>query len=400
MFKGFQDTQALPEEVTRRLESMLFSVPASTMVYLAGLTTMSVTLWWRSEDVAITVIAAFALVLNLIRVGVVAWFNRHYPDHLRGRPKVYWVIVLWIGCLYSLTMVALTVRAFMLGEMLSIAISLTVVAGYIAGVVIRASAVPQLAIPHLLLLFVPMIVASACSPDRGWLVEGFLLALFCVGCIELSKTVYQRMKAQLLAEHQLSVLARTDYLTGLPNRVRFDALGSVQLQAVRAGASNLVLALIDLDGFKNVNDLHGHAAGDELLKQVSQRIRSVLSSADLAARLGGDEFAILFGAGCDPQQARVTGDKLALLLKQPFELAGSVVRISGSVGLACFDGDDSFASIVARADQAMYRAKNAGRQGATPQPLDTLALKTSPGVVPAIAPDALSGFGTRFAAIS
>lgn len=350
MFKGFQDTQALPEEVTRRLESMLFSVPASTLVYLAGLTTLSVTLWWRSEDVAITAIAAFALVLNLLRVGVVAWFNRHYPDHLRGRPKVYWVIVLWIGSLYSLTMVALTVRAFMLGEMLSIAISLTVVAGYIAGVVIRASAVPRLAIPHLLLLFVPMIVASACSPDRGWLVEGFLLALFCVGCIELSKTVYQRMKAQLLAEHQLSVLARTDYLTGLPNRVRFDALGSVQLQAARAGASNLVLALIDLDGFKNVNDLHGHAAGDELLKQVSQRIRSVLSNADLAARLGGDEFAILFGAECDPQQARATGDKLVLLLKQPFELAGSVVRISGSVGLACFDGADSLASIVARAD--------------------------------------------------
>ena len=378
MFKGFQDTQALPEEVTRRLESMLFSVPSSTLVYLAGLATLSVTLWWRSGDVAITAIAAFSLVLNLLRVGVVAWFNRRYPDHLRGRPKVYWVIVLWIGSVYSLTMVALTLRALMLGEMLSIAISLTVVAGYIAGVVIRASAVPRLAIPHLLLLFVPMIVASACSPDRGWLVEGFLLALFCIGCLELSKTVCQRMKAQLLAEHQLSLLARTDYLTGLPNRVHFDALGSAQLQAARAGVSGLVLALIDLDGFKNVNDMHGHAAGDELLKQVSQRIRSVLSGADLAARLGGDEFAILFGAGCDTQQARATGDELALLLKQPFDLAGSVVRISGSVGLACFEGADCFTDIVARADQAMYRAKSAGRAREARPADETATMPTAP----------------------
>jgi diguanylate cyclase (GGDEF)-like protein len=383
MFKGYQDRQALPEEVTRRLESMLFDVPSSTVAYLSGLAIVPIALWWRSHDPLITGIAAISIIINIARIAVVAWFNRHYPNHLSGRPKVYWTLMLWIGCLYSLMMAGLAVRTFALGETLSIAIAVVAAAGYITGVVIRASAVPRLAVPHLLLVFVPMIVATVCVADRGWLIIGFLLAMFCIGSIELSKTVYQRMRAQLLAEHQLSQLARTDYLTGLPNRVHFDTLGSAQLHEARAGTSNLVLALIDLDGFKGVNDVHGHAAGDELLKKVSLRIRSVLTTADLAARLGGDEFAILFGAGCDPGQAQAVGDELTRLLKQPFEVAGFVVQISGSVGLAAFEeAADSFTAIVARADQAMYRAKNAGRHQ-EPKPVEVLAgITAAPSLVP------------------
>jgi diguanylate cyclase (GGDEF)-like protein len=324
-------------------------------------------------------IAALSILLNVSRIGIVAWFNRYYPDHLRGRPSMYWTLVHLIGSLYSLAMAALAVRAFVLGEALSIAIAVVVVTGYITGVVFRASAVPRLAVPHLTLIFVPMIVAASCVADRGWLVAGFLLAMFWIGSLALSKTVYLRMRAQLLAEHQLSQLARTDYLTGLPNRVHFDELGSAQLEESRRGGSHLVLALIDLDGFKGVNDVHGHAAGDELLKQVSQRIRSVLTTADMAARLGGDEFAVLFGPDCDAGQARAVGDELTRLLKQPFEVAGTVLQISGSFGLGAYEAAaDSFTAIVARADQAMYRVKNAGRNQTAPPP-DMIA---APSLVP------------------
>jgi diguanylate cyclase (GGDEF)-like protein len=387
MFKGFQNTQPLPVEVTRRLEAMLFGVPSSTAVYLAGLVVVPITLWWRSHDLIMTTIAALSVVTNISRILIVAWFNRHYPDHLSGRPQVYWIIVQWVGSLYSLAMAVLAVRAFAVGETLSIAIVVVAVAGYITGVVIRASAVPRMAVPHLTLVFLPMIVAAACAADRGWLVISFLLALFWIASIELSKTVYQRMSAQLLAEYQLSQLARTDYLTGLPNRVHFDTLGLERLQEARTGTSHLVLALIDLDGFKAVNDVHGHAAGDELLKQVGGRIRSVLTTADLAARLGGDEFAILFGAACDADHAQAIGEKLTTLLEQPFEVVGVAVQISGSFGLAGFEGAaDSFTAIVARADQAMYRAKNAGRASELP-PADGIVAMTA---VPSLAPAHLS----------
>jgi diguanylate cyclase (GGDEF)-like protein len=144
-----------------------------------------------------------------------------------------------------------------------------------------------------------------------------------------------------------------------------------------------VLALIDLDGFKAVNDIHGHAAGDDLLKQVGGRIRSVLTTADLAARLGGDEFAILFGADCDVDQAQAIGEKLTTLLEQPFEVVGVAVQISGSFGLAAFEGAaDTFTAIVARADKAMYRAKNAGR-ASEPRPADGIvAMTAGPSLAP------------------
>jgi diguanylate cyclase len=285
-------------------------------------------------------------------------------------------------------MTALGVRAFVLGEPLSIALAVITVAGYITGVVIRASAVPRLAVPHILLVFVPMIIASASVPDRAYLSAGFLLSLFCVGCIELSKTVHERMKAQLLAEHQLSLLARTDYLTGLPNRASFDAHGMAQLLDARAGCrSGFALALIDLDGFKGVNDAHGHAAGDDLLKKVSNRIRSVLDGHHFAARLGGDEFAIVFDPDCRLDDAQVVGNEIVRILKRPFKVADSVMQISGSVGLAAFEAPaDSFTSIVARADQALYRAKNAGRNQAQ-------ALVASV-VAPSIAPVEATAYGT------
>jgi hypothetical protein len=136
--------------------------------------------------------------------------------------------------------------------------------------------------------------AKQIAHDRAYLVIAFLLGLWCVGCVQLSLAVHQRMKAQLLAEHQLWLLARRDYLTGLANRASFDAHGSALFHNAQANRSYFTLAVIDLDGFKGVNDTYGHAAGDELLKEVSTRIQALLGDRHFAARLGGDEFAIAF----------------------------------------------------------------------------------------------------------
>jgi diguanylate cyclase len=383
MFGDFHKKQALPDEVTRQLEGMLFGVPSSTAAYLVGLAVAPIAFWWRSHDVMITAIAAVSVVLNFSRVAIVCWFKSRYSDR-KGQPALYWTVLLWVGGLYSLVMAALAVRALVLGEPLSIALAVITVAGYITGVVIRASAVPRLAVPHILLVFVPMIIASASVPDRAYLSAGFLLSLFCVGCIELSKTVHERMKAQLLAEHQLSLLARTDYLTGLPNRASFDAHGTAQLQDARAGRRpGFALALIDLDGFKGVNDAHGHAAGDELLKQVSNRIRSVLDGLHFAARLGGDEFAIVFDPDASLDDAQAIGDEIVRILKRPFKVADSTVHISGSIGLAALGAQaDSFTSILERADRALYQAKNAGRN----QAQVFVASVVSPAIAPVEAP--------------
>lgn len=375
-----QEREALPDEVTRQLEDMLYGVPASTAAYLFGMAFIPVALWWRSHDILITAIAAFAVIVNASRVAIVFWFKRHQLDGDGRQPALYWTLISWVGCLYSLVMAALAVRAFVLGEPLIIAVAVIAVAGYVTGLVIRASAVPRLTVPQILMVFIPMIVASSVVADRAYLMAGFLLCMFCTACIQLSRTVYQRMKAQLIAEHRLSQLSRIDYLTGLFNRACFDAHGSAQHQEARAGRSGFALALIDLDGFKGVNDAHGHAAGDELLKEVSRRFRSVLNGHHFAARLGGDEFAIVFDPDFGVADAQAIGDDIVRVLKRPFDVADTIVQISGSLGLATFETTaDSFASIVARADQALYRAKKAGRNQAL---LSSIA---SPGLAPRLA---------------
>lgn len=264
--------------------------------------------------------------------------------------------------------------------MISIVLSVTVVCGWLMGVLMRA-AVPHFAVPALLLLFVPLIVVAACVPDKGYLVIALLLALFCVACVEFVLNFHRGIKARLLAEHHLSLLARTDHLTDLANRGSLAAHGALLLQMAHSNRCSYALALIDLDGFKSVNDTHGHAAGDELLKEVSTRIKAVLGGRHFPARRGGDEFAIVFDPDTELDDAIALGNQIVSSLKRPFKIAGATLQISGSVGIASLEGSgDTFASIVERADKALYRAKNAGRN----QAQVLVAPDLSPSIVPAV----------------
>jgi diguanylate cyclase len=126
-----------------------------------------------------------------------------------------------------------------------------------------------------------------------------------------------------------------------------------------------VLALIDLDGFKSVNDTHGHGVRDELLKDVAIRIKEGLFGVHLPARLDGDEFAIAFDLGTNLDDAIAVGNRIVVSLEQPFQVSGIPLRISGSVGItASVNVGDTFAAIIDRADKALYHAKNSGRNQA------------------------------------
>jgi diguanylate cyclase (GGDEF)-like protein len=186
----------------------------------------------------------------------------------------------------------------------------------------------------------------------------------------------------LPAEERLAHLAYHDPLTGLPNRAQLaDRLEAALARAQETGA--VVLLSIDLDDFKLVNDGLGHAAGDELLRQLALRLDGVRRSADLLARQGGDEFILLVelprrddAAGTAAAIAR----RIAEALEPPFVIADAELRIGASVGAALYPGDAADAESLHRhADSALYRAKENGggfaayRPGAT-DPLARLSL--------------------------
>ncbi|MCW6509998.1 EAL domain-containing protein [Hyphomicrobiales bacterium BP6-180914] len=152
-------------------------------------------------------------------------------------------------------------------------------------------------------------------------------------------------------------IANHDSLTGLSNRGRLEQLIAATFLAGDAAA----VLLLDLDGFKDVNDSVGHAVGDSLLQAVSVRLPTVLPPRATLARFGGDEFAVLLSGVGDPLQAQACGTAILTALETPFELAGHRFQVGGSVGFAVgpAHGEDP-EELIASADFALYRAKQAG----------------------------------------
>jgi diguanylate cyclase (GGDEF)-like protein len=157
-------------------------------------------------------------------------------------------------------------------------------------------------------------------------------------------------------EARLRHQALFDGLTGLANRTHFHE----RVTAALAADGPVSLLLIDLDGFKSVNDTRGHAAGDTLLCAVADRLRETVRDGDLAARLGGDEFAVLL-PGCTTEEADRTAQRILEALRTPVPIDGATVSVSASIGVAAADSADDVESLLHDADLAMYAAKNGGK---------------------------------------
>lgn len=178
---------------------------------------------------------------------------------------------------------------------------------------------------------------------------------------QLTREVAERTRMEQVVRHQ----AMHDALTGLPNRVLFRERLESAIDAANAGGPSFALAYIDIDGFKGVNDGHGHAAGDELLKAIAARIDARTRGSDTVARLGGDEFAILLHDTADAEGALARCKTLCEVIAEPYVL--DVVdlripaRIGASIGVTLFQQGDIYDRLVASADEAMYEAKRNGK---------------------------------------
>ena len=157
------------------------------------------------------------------------------------------------------------------------------------------------------------------------------------------------------------VEARTDPLTGLLNRGAFDDAFHGQLAAQRPGRLPVCLVMVDIDGFKTLNDTHGHPAGDSLLRQLADVFAAELESLDMPGRIGGDEFAILLPR-TDPEDARHTVTRIRQAVAESnFTFEEREIPFTISLGLAACEPGDDMTSLMKRADEALYASKQAGR---------------------------------------
>jgi diguanylate cyclase (GGDEF)-like protein/PAS domain S-box-containing protein len=173
--------------------------------------------------------------------------------------------------------------------------------------------------------------------------------------------------AQVDAERQLEHRARTDELTELLNRKEvLSRIATLGVQSRRTG-HQLAVLFCDLDHFKNINDHHGHTAGDEVLRAMAARLRTVLrTSDDLAARIGGDELLVVLHGVQDLDTAAAVAEKLRLAAARPVPTPAGPVHATMSIGVTLAREGETTDALVARADEAMYRAKQHGRNRVIP----------------------------------
>ncbi|MGQ0587714.1 MAG: diguanylate cyclase domain-containing protein [Gammaproteobacteria bacterium] len=258
-------------------------------------------------------------------------------------PSVWWLSlsILLITALYS-------PRAGLLTALLTVAVTSVAAAGFIQG---------WLTMPYDTNVYIRTVVAWA-----NVVVAAVLLPLLLFSSV----TSFHHSTVELLEEvdaqrELIRQLATHDELTGVPTlRLATDRLEQALLGAARAGGKVAVL-FIDLDGFKAINDTHGHEAGDAVLKSVAQRCRNVLRAEDTVARKGGDEFiAILHGIE-GPAAALALAQRIIDTLSVPVNYLGQPLRAGASIGVAVFPEHALTAVDMIRAgDVAMYEAKRAG----------------------------------------
>ncbi|GJD51213.1 hypothetical protein OPKNFCMD_3965 [Methylobacterium crusticola] len=234
--------------------------------------------------------------------------------------------------------------------------------GLVGGLAARNPGAPRMTLVQMLGVVAPFTAGAACSGQPWFWPICAMAPLYLVAVGTVNRRLHADYVAMLSAKRALKHQALHCGLTGLPNRTCFgEALAAALGEPGRGALAPAVLCL-DLDGFKDVNDTHGHAAGDVLLRRVADRLRRTIADADTLARLGGDEFAVLL-TGERAAAAEAVAAAIVAAVGQPFELGRATrVRVGVSVGIAAASpGDPDGQTLLVRADRALYAAKRQGR---------------------------------------
>ncbi|RYF20910.1 MAG: GGDEF domain-containing protein [Oxalobacteraceae bacterium] len=227
---------------------------------------------------------------------------------------------------------------------------------YCSGVVGRLSLCPPLALTALTVATSPVIIACGYWNDIPHRITTLMFCVFLLASFETVRHVHHRAARYIATELDMAMLARNDPLTGALNRL---GLGRA-FRDKAASLGSLAIHFLDLDGFKAVNDEHGHAAGDRVLVEVACRLTS-LEPGLTVARMGGDEFAVLqYGLGRD-EEAVSLAQRIVAIIGKPYEIADREIHIGVSLGFVVAANQGmNLDALLRQADEAAYSAKRAG----------------------------------------
>jgi diguanylate cyclase len=277
------------------------------------------------------------------------------PMNVMMATGLLWSVVLGLGC----------AACAMTDDILLVALAAIHVTGISAGISARNAAVPRFAITQILFCGTPFtMVAATLSSNSLWILAVETPVFMAAMCSVLQRQ-YRDTLSLIRAERQNTFLAFHDALTGLPNRVQFHE----QLLRVLSGTPlpplerrQTAVLYLDLDGFKAINDLYGHAVGDALLREVSARLGAAVARKGLVSRLGGDEFAVFLTAVLEDEACQFARDLIASISAPCTIGAPEPVTVGASVGIALAPQHGNTPdALLSFADRGLYAAKRLGK---------------------------------------
>ena len=362
----------LPDAVYRELVDMLFSM--SLPIAAMGIVFVGVSALLASAgDMIVATLSGLGAIVTALRLAVVRSYLRGATKRRTITEICRWERLYAAGTFaFAFLLALLNVRMLMFHYPIAHMITVSLVFAFGAGVVSRTSMRPVICVISLLIAAVPTIVALAIHAigdtpyvlhSEMFAIEALLTAITTLLSLQSVKHIYGSIIHHLVDKHDLALLAKQDELTRLPNRLLLrERFQDAQAHAnAHANGGGLALLFLDLDGFKGVNDRHGHPTGDAVLREVAHRLRVASRPDDTVARLGGDEFVVLQTTLRAQGEAELLARRIIRELSLPYLVDGIEIRISASVGisLTAQQGWD-LDRLMGCADVALYRAKRAG----------------------------------------
>ena len=315
----------------------------------------------RHDDAPLALLGVLGGGASLVRVAVTAAFERRAGegalDLASASMAERWFGWTYIGFATLLGLFAARALRVCDAEMQTVVAALVV--GYAAGVAAGISLRPRISVPAVLIAVLPPAASAAAGGDAAHRVLAFVLVALLAGGIGSMLARYRSEADKITMRQAFASLARTDHLTGLANRL---GLAEAFSRAIETGTpERLAVHCLDLDRFKAVNDQHGHPAGDSLLVQVADRLRSIARAGDTTARLGGDEFVLLQTQVGHPGEVDLMARRIVRALNGPYAIAGRSVAVGTSLGYAVPEGcGHDLPHLLGCADEALYRVKRDG----------------------------------------
>lgn len=345
----------VPEDIRRELVKSLYGTLPIFAGGIINTVAVSALIWWRMGGPVFASWLLCEAALCAIRLAVL--LHARYCA-ARGRPTptdAYLVL----GALWAFSVGFGTYISISSGDWVSAALACLSAAAMVGGMCFRNYGAPRLVAVMILFSLGPCAVAAVMSGEPIMLIAALQIPFYLVSMTIAAYRLNAMLVSTMMAERENDRRARHDALTGLLNR---SGLEHAFKRWFRKGGRSLSLFYLDLDGFKSVNDRYGHAAGDQLLKQIAARLRASPAEAGIIARIGGDEFVMISPVG-EKAAARLCAERIiAKVAGAGYPVEGGEALIGVSIGVAqCPAHGTGLASLLRAADAALYEAKASGR---------------------------------------